>query len=180
LPEKAKFLTSFRDFIFDRELTKHVTGMDAEIARVYGNRVRIRVCGLCWHTDKLLMVNHKDLKESDFWAPPGGGVEFGESLEAGLKREFMEETNLIVKPGKFLFGCEYIQDPLHAIELFFEATRLSGELQTGKDPELPLIQGAAFFTIKEILDMPQDQVHGIFRMIRSANDIRTLNGFYTF
>jgi 8-oxo-dGTP diphosphatase len=160
LPEKAKFLTSFRDFIFDRELTKHVTGMDAEIARVYGNRVRIRVCGLCWHTDKLLMVNHKSLNESDFWAPPGGGVEFGESLEESLKR------------------CEYINAPLHSIELFFEASRLSGELQTGKDPELPIIQGAAFFTIREILSMPQEQVHGIFRLIRDANDIRTLNGFY--
>lgn len=153
--------------------------MDAEIARVYGNRVRIRVCGLCWHTDKLLMVNHKSLNESDFWAPPGGGVEFGESLEESLKREFQEETGLIIKPGRFIFGCEYINAPLHSIELFFEATRHSGELQTGKDPELPIIQGAAFFTIPEIRSMPQEQVHGIFRLIRDANDIRTLNGFYT-
>ncbi|HEY9009277.1 NUDIX hydrolase [Ohtaekwangia sp.] len=152
--------------------------MDTEIARVYGNRVRIRVCGLCWHTDKLLMVNHKFLNESDFWAPPGGGVELGESLEDALKREFQEETNLIVKPGKFIFGCEFIQSPLHAIELFFEATRLSGDLQTGKDPELPLIQGAAFFTIEEIRALPPDQVHGIFKLVKDANDLRTLNGFY--
>ena len=109
--------------------------MNPEIAEVYGNKVRIRVCGLCWKGESVLMVKHK-FGEKDFWAPPGGGVEFGESIHSALKREFLEETGLQVNVQKFLFGCEFVKASLHAIELFFEVEWVSGELIKGDDPEL--------------------------------------------
>src|SRR5687767_8644102 len=99
--------------------------MDAELAKIYGNKVRVRACGICWKDDRLLLVNHKGITSSDFWAPPGGGVDFEESIETTLKKEFEEETGLIIKPGDFLFGCELIQKPIHAVELFFE-TQITG------------------------------------------------------
>ena len=82
--------------------------MDKEVARIYGNKVRVRACGVCWQDDRLLMVNHASLTPTDFWAPPGGGVEFGQSIEEALKQEFIEETGLNITPLEFLFGCEYI------------------------------------------------------------------------
>jgi 8-oxo-dGTP diphosphatase len=124
------------------------------------------------------MVNHKSLKESDFWAPPGGGLEFSETIADTLKREFREEVNLEVQPGKFLFGCEYIHDPLHAIELFFEASKPVGELKTGNDPELAIIREASFLSLKEIKALPPDHVHGIFKLVRDATDLHALHGFY--
>src|SRR5688500_13712775 len=108
---------------------------ESEIIEKYGNRVRIRVCGLCWKNDHLLMVNHKFLTNGDFWAPPGGGLEFGQSAHDALIREFMEETSVTIKPGKLLFTCELLKPPLHAIEFFFEATYERGDPVVGTDPE---------------------------------------------
>src|SRR5688572_14998085 len=94
--------------------------MDAAVAKVYGNKVRVRACGICWRGSDLLVVNHQGVTDTDFWSPPGGGVEFGSSVEETLRKEFMEETGLKIRPGAFMFGCEYIQKPIHSIELFYE------------------------------------------------------------
>lgn len=151
--------------------------MDTEIARIYGNRVRVRACGLCYDGDALLMVNHRALRKTDFWAPPGGGVDVGQSLEETLEREFLEETNLRIKAGRFAFGCEFIDPPLHAVELFFHVTRISGELQKGHDPELQIIQEVAFLTPAQLLGKPVEHLHGIFRFATDGR-LQDLTGFY--
>lgn len=152
--------------------------MNEEIAKIYGSRVRVRVCGLCWRADSLLLINH-NLNKGDFWAFPGGGVEFGQTLAENLKREFREETNLVVKPGAFLFGCEFLKEPLHAIELFFAIDDFQGTLQTGSDPELQIIQEAKFLTPDQLWGKPPAHVHGIFRIARNVDELRKLNGFYS-
>ncbi|HEY5750168.1 MAG TPA: NUDIX hydrolase [Chryseolinea sp.] len=152
--------------------------MDAQISETYGHKVRVRACGLCWQGDRLLLVNHKMLRQGDFWAPPGGGVEVGESLEEALKREYREETGLLVDTPQFRFGCEFIQPPLHAIELFFEVTVTGGELKAGHDPELQLIADVKFMTPDEIQRLPAGALHGIFHLARTADDLRRLSGFY--
>src|SRR6478609_9547079 len=100
--------------------------MEKEITDIYGSRVRVRVCGLCWNGDKLLMVKHKSLTANGFWAPPGGGIDFNQTIEETLQREFLEETGLLVRLGAFRFGCEFIQSPLHAIELFYNIDQSQG------------------------------------------------------
>ncbi len=152
--------------------------MDTEIAKIYGNRVRIRVCGLCWNGDRLLMVKHR-MGNRDLWAPPGGGLEFGESIASALKREFLEETGLQIRPGKFQFGCEFFNEPLHAIELFFEVINLSGDLKTGYDPEIQLIDTVQFLTSKDIQNIPDEALHGILQKYKDVNVLRQLNGFYS-
>ena len=152
--------------------------MDSEIAKIYGNRLRVRVCGLCWEGDKLLLVNHKSLGEVNFWAPPGGGVDFGETLEIALKREFAEETGILVEVLGFAFGYEYIRNPLHAIELFFQVKQTGGRLLSGYDPEVQVIQGAKFTSDEEIARIPTVEKHGIFQIVRAAKDLHQLSGFY--
>ncbi len=149
------------------------------IAEYYGNKVRTRVCGLCWRNDALLMVNHRGITAGNFWAPPGGGVQFQEGAVTRLKTEFKEETGLDVSVGRFLFACELISHPFHAIELFFEVFETGGELVKGDDPELPIITDVAFMSASQMSAMPLEELHGIFRQIRSAEDLRTLTGFFT-
>lgn len=152
--------------------------MNSEIAEIYGNKVRVRVCGLCWGgLDTLLMVKHK-MGDTHLWAPPGGGIEFGETLEDTLKREVFEETSLHILPGAFLFGCEYIHDPLHAVELFFEVKILNGIAKNGHDPEIQLIEEVRFLSFEEIQRIPQESLHGIFKKVDDLKQLRQLAGFY--
>ena len=152
--------------------------MNDQLAELYGNRVRVRVCGLCWDEGKLLLINHRLVTETRFWSPPGGGVEFEERLESALEREFLEETGLQIQAGNFLFGCEFIHAPLHAIELFFSVTRTGGKLVAGHDPELQLIREASFIGYDDILRMPQGETHGVFRLAPTREDLDQLSGFY--
>ena len=152
--------------------------MEGKISDVYGNRVRVRICGLCWRNSDLLLVNHRGLSHGDFWAPPGGGLEFGESTEERLRKEFREETGLIITPGQFMFGCEFLEKPLHAIELFFEVSVQEGTLQKGNDPEVDIIKAVKFMTPGEISDIPPQHLHGIFRLVDSPEELKTLTGFF--
>ena len=153
--------------------------MDGEIVKIYGNRLRVRVCGLCWEGDSLLLANHSAVGSNDLWLPPGGGLEYGETIEKALKREFLEETGLEVSQLDFAFGCEFIKEPLHALELFFNVVKNGGTLKTGYDPELQIIQGVRFFAEEEFNGFPHDELHGIFRIARTPNGLRKLSGFYS-
>lgn len=156
--------------------------MESEIREKYGNRVRMRVCGLCWDDDRLLLVNHKFLTQGDFWAPPGGGIEFGQSAQDALIREFQEEAGITVEPGKLMFVCEFVKRPLHALELFFEVVQKDGKVLTGTDPEsssdMQIIKEVRYVDFSAIMTIPPDERHGIFRFVKSSEDLRKLSGFY--
>src|ERR1700751_4920301 len=103
--------------------------MENEVQKFYGNRLRVRACGICVKNNALLMVNHTGVSSTDFWSPPGGGIQLSERAEDCLAREFNEEVGLSIEIGKFLFACEFIQPPLHSIELFFEVFSLEDQLR---------------------------------------------------
>lgn len=156
--------------------------LSSEIAEKYGNKVRIRACGLCWKGDSLLMVNHRGISKGDFWAPPGGGVEFGQPAHGALQREFQEETSVVINPGPLLFVCELVRHPLHAIELFFETFYVSGNPITGTDPESSpdkqIIKEVKFLDFNTIMSKGDDERHGVFRFVKTRDDFRKLNGLY--
>lgn len=154
-----------------------------KVIEQFGNRLRIRVCGLCIENEKALLVNHHSLnKKGDFWAPPGGGMEFGQSAEENLKREFLEETGLNIEVEKFLIVYEYLSPPLHAIELIFKVKRIDGTLIIGSDPELgddaQIIKNVKFMPFKEILKIERDNIHKIFYNVQDISIIDNLTGYF--
>ncbi len=157
--------------------------MTEQVQEIYGNRLRVRTCGLLIENERLLMVNHRSLTETDFWAPPGGGVNFGESASFCLQRELREETGLETVAGEFLFACEFIQKPLHAIELFFLLRHTGGNLVTGRDPEMKrqdqIITAVQFLHWDEIQRMNPKALHGIFRFTEEPAQITRLRGYFT-
>lgn len=156
--------------------------MNENVASTYGNRIRVRVCGLCQKDDALLMINHAGLTNGDFWAPPGGGVEYGQTVEETLVREFREEAGIIIAPGEFKFGCEFINAPLHAIELFFIARYKSGKIITGADPEMvagnQIIKQTRWIPFSDIGAIPRQNLHGIFSKCEMPREILRLSGFW--
>ncbi len=135
----------------------------------FGHKVRVRACGLCYRGEALLLVKHI-IDGRVLWAPPGGAVEAGETIAQTLVREFKEETSLTVKPGPFLFLTEYLQQPLHAIELFYKIESYTGTIAAGHDPELPdrkIILALDFFDQKKLAQIPGQQRH---HMLKSCNN----------
>lgn len=170
------------DLAVHLELYPLVTGMDQHIEEILGKRIRIRVCGLCLQGDSLLLINHNLYPGQDFWAPPGGGIAYGQSATEALIREFMEETNLEIRVKDFRCVAEFVNPPLHAIELFFEVEQTGGSPTVGHDPELPtdkqLIRDVRFMPWSEIMALPDKEKHGLLRLCKSPNELKLLTGFY--
>jgi 8-oxo-dGTP diphosphatase len=57
----------------------------------------VRVYGLLINGQKEILISDEQEYGMQFTKFPGGGLEFGEGLTDGLKREFMEECNLEVE-----------------------------------------------------------------------------------
>lgn len=152
--------------------------MHPEISSRYGNHVRVRASGICLTDQGILMVRH-NLGNGDFWAPPGGGVDFGIPAEEVVKKEVLEETGLSVSVGKHLFTCEFIRPPLHAIELFFEIFTADHTPMAGTDPETrhQIILEARFLTDSEIRKIDPIHLHGLFKQVAGIFDIPGLKGY---
>ena len=160
-------------------------GLEREIMQKFGNRVRLRVCGICYENDQILMVKHSGLSIKGYlWAPPGGGVEFGSSIAINLIREFKEETGLEVEVEQFLFINEFLSPPLQAIELFFKVKRKSGSLKTGLDPEMgsksQIIEEVKFFGKEELKKEQGPQIHSAFLGNKHPSQILNLKGYFKF
>ncbi|WP_276495769.1 NUDIX domain-containing protein [Pontibacter litorisediminis] len=145
-------------------------------AAAYAHKLRVRACGILIQDDKLLLVRHGRTMGNDaFWAPPGGGVEFGESMQQCLKREFKEETGLEIEVSRFLFVNEFLQPPLHAVEFFFEVKAVGGSMKTGSDPEAEagnqLIEHLQWLTVKEIQHIPFADKHRSLQLLLSLDDL---------
>ncbi len=153
-----------------------------DVLNLYGNRLRLRVCGLYRVEDRLLLVRHRGVGPAgSFWSPPGGGAQFGESAPVALKREFAEETGLAISVGELLFVNEFIAAPLHALELFFAVQATGGLLTKGIDPEMNLnnqiIDEVRFMSFAEIKSHPAEEMHALFRCCQSLDDVFQLRGY---
>ncbi len=70
---------------------------------------RVCVRGIIYRHGELLcqvLKNSKGTAE-DFWCTPGGGLEVGESLTDGLRREMIEETGIEPQIGNLLFVQQF-------------------------------------------------------------------------
>ena len=108
-----------------------------KVGELYGGRVRVRACGLVLRENKLLLALHRGVGPLGYlWVPPGGGGEFGETLAETVARELWEECGIRAEVGALFKLYEYINLPLHAIELFYKIDSFEGNPILGRDPEM--------------------------------------------
>ncbi len=151
----------------------------------FSHKVRVRACGLLEEDDKVLLIKHENVGELGFlWSPPGGGVEFGESAQETLIREFREETGLEIEINNFLFLNEFIDERFHAIELFFSVKRLGGTMKLGNDPELAdneqIMQELKFIAYPDMIQMDKKSLHNAFTHFRHPKEVFNIKGHINF
>ncbi|GMK37596.1 DNA mismatch repair protein MutT [Paenibacillus sp. CCS19] len=68
---------------------------------------------------------------SDTWEMPGGNVELGEPLDEAIRREFQEETGIVIKPIG-ITGV-YMNTTKQVLSVCFRAQYISGEIKIQED-----------------------------------------------
>jgi len=89
----------------------------------------IRVYGILINQQKQVLVSDEFIRGNYYTKFPGGGLEFGEGTRDCLKREFMEEMNLLVEIGEHIYTTDFYQmsafNPGHQIiSIYYEAKAL--------------------------------------------------------
>ena len=83
-----------------------------------------------------------------------------------------------------MFASEFLQHPLHAIELFFKVELKKGVLKVGVDPEVgqtqQIIEEVRMMDFKEINGMEKEYLHGIFQNCKSTEELLNTIGFFNF
>jgi len=93
--------------------------------------IRVRAAIVVTQDGKILLVPHYNTNEHPIsWHLPGGGVEFGESVQAAAIREFWEETGLHAHIESLLDINEVIQmeKPYHSLTTIFSGSIVGGTL----------------------------------------------------
>jgi 8-oxo-dGTP diphosphatase len=134
--------------------------------------LRVRVAALIRDPKgKVLLIQQKK-KQNGYWLLPGGGIEFGESAEAALKRELREELDLEVIKSNYLLLNESI-DPnkrRHLIQLVFQVS--VKVLMPKLNPKEKAISGFGYFTNNEIQKMDlRPDIKDFFKMKTKATSI---------
>jgi 8-oxo-dGTP diphosphatase len=110
---------------------------------------------------RILLVKHKKERGGYWqgkWICPGGGLEFGEDIKEGIKREVKEETNLEVElitplvPFDRIVKVDEVTN-LHVIYIDYIASLLGGELEAGSDV------GEALWVEKESVSKMWQEIH---------------------
>lgn len=100
----------------------------------------IGVGAVIWNErDQLLLIRRAKPPRQGEWSLPGGKVEFGESLQAAVLREVLEETGLHVEILGLIDVAELIRDAAagaahsHFVLVDFSARAVAGGAVAGSD-----------------------------------------------
>jgi len=83
------------------------------------------------HRGQLVLIRRRDPPLADYWAPPAGYVECGESVPQAVVREAREECGLDIELDGMI-GV-YSQGDVDVLLLAYRAHSTGGELQAGDD-----------------------------------------------
>ena len=110
---------------------------------------------------RLLLIRRRNEPGRRLWSLPGGRVESGETLAEALVREVLEETGLVVSPGRVVGSVER-DGPGGVVYAItdFAATPVGGSLRAGDDAE-----DVRFVDAAELADLPLSS--GLYETLRA-------------
>jgi 8-oxo-dGTP diphosphatase len=112
---------------------------------------------------KVLLGKRKNTHGACLWAPPGGHLEFGESVEACARRELLEETGLKLLACSLGPWVENVfhEEQKHYISLFVRVSAFEGEIQLLEPEKCEGWQWFSWDALPEPLFAPLDSLVGI-------------------
>lgn len=83
-------------------------------------KIVVRTRGIILDEGELLVVKHSH--DHNYYALPGGHLEYGESVIECIEREIKEELGIKPKIGKLLYVHDFIdkEEGVQSVEFFFE------------------------------------------------------------
>jgi 8-oxo-dGTP diphosphatase len=116
----------------------------------------VRAYGVLVHDESVLLVRSSSPQiVPPLWWLPGGGIDFGESPEETLLREFHEETGLAIKDPVLLDVASDIRrrpngDRIHTVRVLYTVSLNGGEL---RDEALGTTDQVHWFKLDELGDV---------------------------
>lgn len=119
-------------------------------------QTRIRVAGLIIRGQEILLAEHEKAGRR-YWLLPGGGVEYGESLEEALERELIEEAGLPIRVEELLWTLDSIPPDRHrhVLNVVLRDTPLGDRLSPTQDRVLRDVVWMPIADIPELTLYPE-------------------------
>ena len=108
-------------------------------ARAYPSRPMVGVGAVVLIDGKIVLVKRRHEPLAGQWSLPGGTLELGETLEAGVAREMLEETGLVVDVGPVIEVFDRIllderrKVRYHFVLVDYLCRPIGGTLKSGSD-----------------------------------------------
>lgn len=102
---------------------------------------KITACAFLHKDGRLFIAKRAATKKflPNKWELPGGHIEFGETLEEGLQREFQEEFHVSVKVDMPFYAFTYTREKdgemLHVVEIIYFTTLADNNQTIQLNPE---------------------------------------------
>jgi mutator protein MutT len=144
--------------------------------RQFPDRPIVGVGAVVLHGDRVLIVKRGHPPLEGEWSLPGGTVEVGETLEAALVREILEETGLEVAVGavvEVLDRIQYSDDgriEYHFVLVDYVCTVAAGELAPASDAADARWVSAEEFPAYRLTHKVLEVIEKARRLVRQPRD----------
>jgi 8-oxo-dGTP diphosphatase len=120
------------------------------------NRPQVGVAVIIAHNGRVLLLKRKGSHGEGTWAPPGGHLEFGESLEECAMRETIEETGIVIDNVQFvaITNDVFASEQKHYMTVWMEGSHASGQATVAYPDKVQEVAWAPWDALPQPLFIP--------------------------
>jgi ADP-ribose pyrophosphatase YjhB (NUDIX family) len=143
-------------------------------SRQYPERPIVGVGAVIVDDGNVVLIRRKYEPLKGHWSLPGGMVEIGETLEAALTREMLEETGLVVDVGPVIEVFDRItrdeeqQVRYHYVLIDYLCWPSAGSLRAGSDVDAAIWADPAELADYSLTDKAMSVIHRGLTLAREA------------